>query len=646
MLSFRKRFKNQAIWIGILLIFVLLDMPIRAANENCTSVQSGTLLGDGTNVYNDANCGDADDNYIIASGHTLTWDGTGGPLTRTFTLQTGGTLNITGAGGLISGNFTFAGGTLDVDQGVTLSGILAHTASSVIDIADTKTLSLSNTLTVVSPLTMTLNSSGILDLNGGLTVNGTLTPNLATVDISGSTLTLGASLNMTGATLTTASTNLTLTTNATLTSDQALTIATLNLGNSTLTLGSTTTGLTIANEVTLDNASETIAFNAAADVSFNGGLKLSSNGTFTFNGSSGAISGNIILDSGTLDVDVNTSISNAITHTASSFINLATGTTLIYSGNAITLGAFTLTIQGAGAFSNTNAITLDNASSELELAGTGTINVVTVSTGISTIGKGLDVNDSLTITTLNMGGSLPIDVDNNKTLTIGSGLTVDATETLMLSGTGTLASSVVLNAGTLDVESDITLSGNLTHIAASSISIASTKTLTYSGAAVNVGAATLTFSGAGAFNNTNAIILNDAASELQLNGGGTLGVVTVSTAISAAGKGLDVDESLTITTLNLSASLPIDVASGKTLTVTSGLSVDSGETLKLNGTGTLASAVVLNAGTLAVDDSLSITGNITHTAASIIDIADTKTLSYSGNAVNLGAFTLMLPGAG
>ncbi|MGK5095443.1 hypothetical protein WDW89_25955 [Deltaproteobacteria bacterium TL4] len=438
---------------------------------------------------------------------------------------------------------------------------------------------------------------------------------------------------------------MTLTADATLTSDQALTLATLDLGNKVLTLGSANTDLTIANVVVIDNATEKIVSDAA-DVAFNGGLTLATNGVFQVTGSSSTISGTINLAGGTLDVDESTTLSANLTHTASSTIDIASAKTLIYSGTAVNVGAFTLTFSGAGTFSNTNAIILNDASSELQLNGGGTLGVVTVSTAISAAGKGLDVDESSTISTLNLNASVPIDILANKTLTVTNGLSVDTGKTLLLKGTGTLASSVALNAGSLDVDDDFKISGDITHTASSSIDVDTAKTLTYTGAAVNLGAFTLTISGAGAISNSNAFTLNHASSELELNGTGTINAVTASAVSSDANTGLDVNVSLTITTLNLNSGLLIDVADTRTLSISSGMSVDSGEILKLTGTGTLASAIVLNTGSLDVDDSITIAGNITHTGSSNIDVAETKTLTYSGNGVNLGAYTLTITGAG
>ena len=104
----------------------------------CTSSSSGSVLSSAT-FSGDSDCGNADDDIIIASGHVVTWDGIGGPLSGNIEIQTGGTLQITGIGN-ITGTVDLAGGTLDINNNVTISDSITQTASSTVDILNTKTL--------------------------------------------------------------------------------------------------------------------------------------------------------------------------------------------------------------------------------------------------------------------------------------------------------------------------------------------------------------------------------------------------------------------------------------------------------------------------------------------------------------------------
>ena len=98
--------------------------------------------------------------------------------------------------------------------------------------------------------------------------------------------------------------------------------------------------------------------------------------------------------------------------------------------------------------------------------------------------------------------------------------------------------------------------------------MAETKTLTYSGTAINLGANTITLSGGGSFV-SGGMTLNDAQSKLLLNS-----IILDSASTSANSLGLDVDESSTITTLSVGHITPVSIAAGKTfsggITVTGG----------------------------------------------------------------------------
>jgi len=77
---------------------------------------------------------------------------------------------------------------------------------------------------------------------------------------------------------------------------------------------------------------------------------------------------------------------------------------------------------------------------------------------------------------------------------------------------GELASTVSMSGGVLDADNSSTLSGTLTQAGSITIDVADDKTLTYSGAALSLGAYTLTLSGGGRFSNTYDLDLNNASS--------------------------------------------------------------------------------------------------------------------------------------
>ena len=149
------------------------------------------------------------------------------------------------------------------------------------------------------------------------------------------------------------------------------------------------------------------------------------------------------------------------------------------------------------------------------------------------------------------------------------------------------------------------------------------KTLTYSGAAVNLGAKTLTLSGGGTLSNTNALVLNNADSLLSLDDSLTVGLASVAVG-SNAGKGLAVNASSTISSLKVAANTELKVAQGKFLSGST--EVAAGKTLKLNGTGTFGSALNL-LGTLEAAANLTVSGLISVGGNSAVSIPANTTLN-------------------
>ena len=169
------------------------------------------------------------------------------------------------------------------------------------------------------------------------------------------------------------------------------------------------------------------------------------------------------------------------------------------------------------------------------------------------------------------------------------------------------------------------------------IDVADTKTLTYSGSAISLGAYTLTLSGGGSLV-SGGLTLNDADSKLLLN---SITVDNVSTTSDSLG--LDVDNNSTITALSVANITPVSIAGSKIL---SGAITVTAGSIKLNETGELASTISMSGGVLDADESSTVSGALSHTADITIDVADNKTLTYSGSAISLGANTLTLSGGG
>ena len=134
------------------------------------------------------------------------------------------------------------------------------------------------------------------------------------------------------------------------------------------------------------------------------------------------------------------------------------------------------------------------------------------------------------------------------------------------------------------------------------------------------------------------LTLNNASSKLVLN---SITVDNVST--SSNSLGLDVDNNSTVTSLTVGHTTPVSIASSRTL---SGAITVTAGSIKLDEAGTLGSTISMSGGKIDADNSSTLSGTLTQAGNITIDVADNKTLTYSGTALSLGANTLTLSGGG
>jgi len=324
-------------------------------------------------------------------------------------------------------------------------------------------------------------------------------------------------------------------------------------------------------------------------------------------------------------------LSGTLSITADSELAVSEDHTLTLSQTGgLSLGGNILALSGGGTLQS-GGLKLNNASSKLLLSSSNTEH--NVSTSADRLG--LDVDDDSTVSSLTVGHTTPVSIASGRTL---SGAVTVSGGSIKLDETGTLGSTVSMSGGTLDADNSSTLSGRLPQSGAITIDVASGKTLTYSGAALSLGAYTLTLSGEGRLSNSYALVLNNASSKLLLDS-----ITVDSVRTSLASLGLDVDYNSTITAFSVGHITPVSIASGKSL---SGAITVSAGSLKLNETGTLASSVSMSGGVLDADNSLTVSGALTQSGAIEIDVADTKTLTYTGAPISLGANMLTLSGGG
>jgi len=164
--------------------------------------------------------------------------------------------------------------------------------------------------------------------------------------------------------------------------------------------------------------------------------------------------------------------------------------------------------------------------------------------------------------------------------------------------------------------------------------------LTYSGAAVSLGASTLTLKGGGTLSNTYALVLNDANSLLSLAGILTIGDVDGTTA-SNSGKGIRVTSSATLGDYDLSAVSYLSIAANKTLA--GQLNLQTNGELKTSGDGQYIGDIALAGGKFSATDNRTLSGTVSNTANSELTVSENYTLTLSqAGGLSLGANTLTL----
>jgi len=283
----------------------------------------------------------------------------------------------------------------------------------------------------------------------------------------------------------------------------------------------------------------------------------------------GTLGSSVSMSGGELDADNSLTLSGALTQSGDIEIDVAEDKTLSYSGASLSLDNNTLTLSGEGRLSNTNALVLNHASSKLLL---DSITVDNVSTSANN--SGLDVDDDSTVSSLTVAYTTPVSIASGKTL---SGAITVTAGSIKLDETGTLASTVEMSGGILDADESLTISGALTQSGDTTIDVLDNKTLTYSGAPLGLGGNTLTMSGGGTFYNSDNLTLS-AESILKLDGIGKVEKVYVSENLTNGF--IDVNENTTIQTFSQTKSSRIDIANGKSLTLTDTFEVPVDQTME------------------------------------------------------------------
>jgi len=533
-----------------------------------------------------------------------------------------------------------ADGTLGVEKSMTLNGNLTFSGSATLDISTGVVFVYSATsLPITTGRTLTIKGGGRLDndnnsnvelaasnaqlifgLLGGTIDNVKYTVSGGTINVQGPSIISDFKCQGGGATTPFTSNisfgtadTLAITTFQSLTDRDQLTIGGTAAGRLT---GGTITATAVGNKVVFSNSAGVTVDNAITIGKTTAGQRDSMAVT--------SAAGTVTTLRGTLSISATTTI------------DIASGKTLWYKGASTTLAADSIIFKGSGRLQNTGtigtgALILGNTNSSLRFKGGVTVDSVVTNADNSKI---VMDGGSPTITYLNtFTNSNSVDINfiaantltvtdtvrfaDNKILTITTGPTNNGTIGGTLAGTGaiilindgtqlinnntaatgttTISKPIKIGSGLVNpsivANQNTTISGAITVVNNFTLNPASLKTATYTGGAFNVGAYTVTFSGAGTFSNlNNAIVLNNLASKLMMTGTGTIGEVTSSKASVI----IDVDETSAIQKLNVSAAVDtagagvrfdFSVAS-KTLSIYKPVTLPGTSKVDIFGTGT------------------------------------------------------------
>jgi len=572
--------------------------------QNDVTVSTNTPMSVGTLEMNDNNF-----NISATQGADLT-------IKKAFSLDNGSTLQMNGADltmteyATISGILEPSGGTLLFSKGGSVSGTVNSKNS---------TLSLQ---------TANLVFTGLLQTNGSTTLSGA-----SLLNLSNGTLEVEGSLTLDDVT-TSNSTALELTDHTTISRDSSFTVGSVDLSGKTLTLGSTNTDLTIENSAPTEGGSAGTFQMQGADLTWTGVTAFSAAKVYSAGGTLTLASGSSLSSTGLID--------------------LSNGSTLVLNGafgqSGGELTADNSTLETAGDFSKTGGtLTSNNATFKLNGNVTASSNTplsfkaVTLNNNVLSFGA---QTDNLTLTeelTLNdPNGRIE---QGSTALQLNGGVSIDSGGVLRLTDVlNTGSSKVKLNGGLLAIDNDTTLASSILHLAASTLEIAQTKTLTYEGASIEIGASALSIIGGGNFTNTNPLELDHGQSQLNLSGIFANYIRTDSNSL-----GISVDNSSTVNDFSVEHVTPVSISPNQSF---NGLiEVYSNSNLQLNNTGTLAADVKISGlgGKLEAQDNMTFTGSLQQVnlhEGFELKIASGKTMTYSGSEFGIGNHTFKLTGGG
>jgi len=396
---------------------------------------------------------------------------------------------------------------------------LTHSGESIINISSGKILTIAEGFTVGSSKSMVLNGAGgNLKLENTMTLSGTLRMDEQSTLDSGTLAFDGGIVSVNN--------------NSTISS------AITHDGPSTFEIASGKR-LTMKSDFTVPASRKMSLTGSNGVLDLQNTLTLS--GTLEFTVPQTLDNGTLALNGGTLSVKDDVTISSIIAHSSDSTVDISSGSTLTHSGGALNIGAKTLTFKGGGTFANVDQLVLNDAGGELEFSGDNitTVSHVKISSGNTSNAPTLKMSSNGVIQNLAHEEFSEINFSSGKTLSIteafevpygkqmtitGAAGTLTLGDNMSLTGTLNLAvedailssGSLTLNGGLLEVSEDASISSAVIQKVSSEFSVATGKTLSYTGSSFDISAYTLTLSGGGNFQ-SGGLDLNNANSKLLLN---------------------------------------------------------------------------------------------------------------------------------
>lgn len=324
--------------------------------------------------------------------------------------------------------------------------------------------------------------------------------------------------------------------------------------------------------------------------------------------------------------------------------------------NPLQVGANMLTVTGSGAGGAealSGTINLDNPASVVTTAGIDADDVLGDATiVVSADGATLDVNFNTTPPAVNQtaaNGNLNLQVANGKTLTT----TVDVNDNILtLAETGTVSTVQIDTAGgTLQANADAIIT-TLACSAAGVINLGDTVDLTVTNT-IDVGARKLIVNGSGGGGQDTlsaTIDLDSSDSELEIGSGAGADVDNINgftVTVSANGALIDADINTAPTAINMTAGsgdLEIEVAGGKTMTVSTAIDVNDNQ-LTIASTGTVSAVSIDTDGGIIAAGASGTIGTLTIAADAVINLSNGVNLTLT-NPAGVGANALTINGSG